>query len=239
MSRKSSTRREHFLNVDEIAQNLSDQYGDYAHRNKSNPLDELLFILCSLQTNEELYRSTYASLRARFSSFQKLSDASEEEIERAIARGGLARQKARAIRQILAHLKSTFGTPTLAPLRSMTDAECEQYLCRLPGVGMKTARCVLMYSLNRSVFPVDSNCWRICRRLGWVCPTRRDKSCSPEDMERIQAGIPPQLRFTLHVNFVSHGRMCCLPSAPMCARCCIRKYCRTGRHSSIETTGTN
>jgi endonuclease III len=228
MTQEVPSRRHWFLNVEEVAQALSERYGDHAHGNKLNPLDELLFIICSVQTNEALYRSTYASLRARYPTFRRLSDAGENEIASIIAHGGLSRQKARTIRGMLSHLLSDFGRPTLSPLRAMTDAECEHYLESLPGVGRKTARCVMMYSLGREVFPVDSNCWRICRRLGWVRPTRPDKSCSPRDMNRVQAGVPLNIRLSLHVNLVSHGRECCLPSRPICDACCIRRFCRAG-----------
>jgi endonuclease III len=196
----------------------------------------LLFILCSLQTNEELYQATYANLRAKFPTFRQLADASEGEISTVLARGGLSRQKARTIRAVLSLLEADFGAPTLSPLRAMTDDECEQYLESLPGVGRKTARCVLMYSLGRQVFPVDSNCWRIARRVGWVRPTRPDKSCSPRDMDRVQSGVPLNLRFSLHVNLVSHGRAYCLPSVPLCEACCIRQFCNTGRRKAGQVS---
>lgn len=229
MRRTILTHRRFFTDAEAIASILSEQYGDHSHGNKTNPLNELLFIICSLQTNEALYRSTYVNLRMRFPTAQRLAEASESDIAAAIARGGLAHQKARTIRNLLSRLKSDFGEPSLAPLRAMEDAECEAYLTSLPGVGRKTARCVMMYSLGRDVFPVDSNCWRIGRRLGWVRPTRPDASCSPRDMDRMQAGIPAQLRFGLHVNLVSHGRACCRPAVPQCDTCLIRQYCRKGR----------
>jgi len=229
-------RRGYFLNVDAVASALSDRYRDHSHGNKANPLRELLFIICSVQTNEALYRSTYTRLSSAFPKFRQLADATEGEIASVIAHGGLSRQKARTIKAILARLDSDFGTPTLWPLRAMSDTECEEYLESLPGVGRKTARCVMMYSLDRDVFPVDSNCWRICRRIGWIRPTRPDKSCSPRDMDRAQAGVPLPLRFSLHVNLVSHGRACCLPSLPNCDSCCIRQFCKTGRANANRNT---
>lgn len=229
MKRATRHRSSFFPFVEEVASALAEQYGDYAHGNKANPLSELLFILCSLQTNERLYRSTYTNLRRKFPKFRMLANASEAEIAEVIEHGGLSRQKARIIFQIIAKLDSDFGSPTLAPMRAMSDTECEEYLVGLPGVGKKTARCVMMYSLGRDVFPVDSNCWRVCRRVGWVRPTRPDKSCSPRDMDRVQAGVPPPLRFSLHVNLVSHGRSCCLPAVPRCGTCCISQYCKTGK----------
>ena len=214
-----------FPNIKNVAATLSARYRDHAHGNKRNPLSELLFIICSLQTNEALYLSTYASLRSRFPSMRLLAEASEIEIAGAITRGGLSRRKARAIRLILSRLVYDFGSPTLAPIRAMNDSECENYLTSLPGVGRKTARCVMMYSLKRRVFPVDSNCWRIARRLAWVQATRPDGSCSSSDMDRLQNGIHPSIRFELHVNLVSHGRAICLPIAPRCNSCCRRRLC--------------
>jgi endonuclease III len=222
-------RGRYFPDVDSVARELTNRYGDHAHGNKANPLRELLFILCNVQTNETLYQSTYTGLISEFRTFRRLAQASEDQIARVIAHGGLSRQKARSIRQIHEKLQSDFGAPTLSPLRSWSDEECQTYLESLPGVGRKTARCVMMYSLRRKVFPTDSNCWRICRRLGWVRATRPDRSCSPRDMDRLQAGIPPELRFSMHVNLVSHGRKCCLPSVPLCHKCTIWQYCRTGR----------
>lgn len=234
MNNSRHPSRGYFPNVETVARALSEYYGDHSHGNKANPLRELLFIICSVQTNEALYRSTYTRLTSTFPRFRQLADATEEEIATVIAHGGLSRQKARTIKAIFARLDSDFGSPTLWPLRAMSDAECQDYLESLPGVGRKTARCVMMYSLRREVFPVDSNCWRICRRIGWVRPTRPDKSCAPRDMDRLQTGIPREIRFALHVNLVSHGRTCCLPSIPLCESCCIRELCRTGSKLRTE-----
>ena len=173
MSHPKHIRRGYFPNVLDVARAVSERYGDHSHGNKVNPLRELIFIICSVQTNETLYRSTYRRLTLAFPRFRQLADATEEEIAAVIAHGGLSRQKARTIKSILARLESDFGGPTLRPLRAMSEAECEEYLESLPGVGRKTARCVMMYSLGRQAFPVDSNCWRICRRIGWLRPTRR------------------------------------------------------------------
>ncbi|MDP1593275.1 MAG: hypothetical protein Q8L80_03420 [Gallionella sp.] len=74
------------------------------------------------------------------------------------------------IRNLLDAVVARFGEPNLELLRSMSDQEAEDFLLALPGVGKKIARCVLMYSLGQQVFPVDTHCWRIARRLGWVRP---------------------------------------------------------------------
>ncbi len=214
------------VDVHKVSAVLRDMYGDFDHYNKKNPLRELIFIICSLQTDQGKYTATYRALMRRFPSFRDLSQAPEVQIAQVIAPGGLARQKARAINRLLRAVAEEFGKPSLAQLRHMPDEECERFLRALPGVGTKTARCVMMYSLQRRVFPVDTHCWRISRRLGWVRPTRPDLSCSPKDMDRLQGKIPERLRFSLHVNMVSLGREVCLPGTPRCASCAIEEYCR-------------
>jgi len=213
-------------NVARVAAALTRRYSDHAHGNRRNPLEELLFILCSIQTNEALYRESFQALMKAFPRFSLLAAATEKQVSAVLARGGLSRQKARAITGITRRITESFGRLTLAPLKQMPASECERFLTSLPGVGKKTARCVMMYSLKLPVFPVDTHCWRICRRLGWVRPTRGNKSCSPRDMDRLQAMIPPALRFGLHVNMVSLGRELCTPSSPGCPSCPIWRYCQ-------------
>lgn len=211
--------------VGEISRLLARRYKNFDHYNRKNPLDELLFILCSTKTSELGYRETFRSLRRRFPSNRMLAAARIPEISAAIARGGLAKKKARAIKAILQKTTAQFGEPTLAPLRRMSDAECERLLIGLPGVGKKVARCVMMYSLGRKVFPIDVHCWRVARRLGWIRATRRNRLPSPADHDRLQSIIPPELRHRLHVNFVSLGRELCTKTLPRCAACPLMEMC--------------
>ncbi|MDD5323285.1 MAG: hypothetical protein PHD43_22270 [Methylococcales bacterium] len=204
---------------------LKNCYHDFNHHNLKNPLDELLFIICSTKTGEASYRSTYRALKETFPTHLRVAEAPAEYIARPMVSGGLSNQKAKAIREIYDVLVEKFGEPTLAPLRKMGDADAETFLLSLPGVGKKVARCVLMYSLGRQVFPVDTHCWRIARRLGWIRPTQKDKHCAPRDMDRLQAKIPPELRHSLHVNMISLGREICTPKTPRCGVCPITVWC--------------
>lgn len=213
-------------NVKEIALVLFARYHDWDHYNRKNPLEELLFILCSIQTNEDLYRDTFTALLRAYPTFAALAATPEIEIAGTIVNGGLSKQKARKIKHILNEIIERFGKATLAPLKRMSNDEREQFLTSLMGVGKKTTRCIMMYLLGCLVFPVDLHCWRICRRLGWVRPTRPNKSCSPKDMDRLQSKIPPKLRFSLHVNMVSLGREICTAQQPRCSICPINQYCR-------------
>lgn len=209
-----------------VAAALSVAYGDFDHQNlRDDPFGELLFIICSVRTHSAGYTATFDALRKEFPAPEDLIAATIPELAKVIRGGGLAEHKARAIRGALDGIIARFGHLTLEPLREWDDAACEEFLVSLPFVGKKVARCVMMYSLGREVFPVDLHCWRISQRLGWIRPTRPDGTCSQRDMDRLQKKIPPGLRFSLHVNMVSHGRACCTATKPSCLKCPVRDLC--------------
>ena len=240
--------------LSEVAGILRGRYSDFAHHNRRNPLDELLYIICSTQTDEDKYLQTFRGLRKRFPSFDALSSARNSTLIGVLRSGGLYRQKARMLRAMFQMITEAFGKLTLAPLKTWSDSECEAFLRSLPGVGTKVARCVMMYSLDRQVFPVDIHCWRIARRLGGLVPEAAGNKPSNRDMDQLQAKIAPELRFSLHVNFVALGREFCRAKNPLCYECPLRAICRrigveepsqpgsdTPRRSSLggRTTRTN
>lgn len=212
--------------ITQVAEVLRTEYKDYSHHNKSNPLDELLFIICSIKRSEKVYLSSFKALKKEFPSHKALLEAPIEKISGILASAGLQNQKALMIKQTLTAITERFGRPTLTPLKKMSDAECEDFLIGLHGVGRKVAHCVMMYALGRQVFPVDSNCWRICCRLGWIKSSLNGNGyCSVKEMESLQSKIPPHLRFSLHVNMVSHGREICSLTNPNCNICVVKSYC--------------
>ena len=216
---------DHSRNIAIVSERLSDEYGDFAHGNKTRPLDELLYIMSSIKTTERKHAESYRSLRRAFPTYASIAEAGERELAAALSVGGFQTVKAQTIRRAFDEIVARFGRPTLAPLKRMSDAEAENELTALPGVGRKIARCVMMYSLNRDVFPVDTNCWRIAVRLGWVDAKIGGRQITPKDMDRLQEFIPPEYRYALHVNMVSHGRRVCKPKGPDCAFCLLSDLC--------------
>lgn len=212
--------------VREVATALGNLYKDYAHHNIDDPLDELLFIICSTKTSEPSYLASFRALKKAFPTGASLVGVPAENIARAITKGGLSTMKSKVIVALIKGILSRFSSVTMEPLRGMTDRQIEKFLTSLPGIGKKTARCVMMYSLGRQVFPVDTHCWRIALRLGWVRKTKKDGHCSPGDMDRLQSRIPPELRFSLHVNFISLGRNICTARNPKCSTCLIEGVCK-------------
>ncbi len=211
--------------IEKVALKLKKEYEDFAHHNKKNPLDELFFILCSVKRSEKVYVEAFKSLKRNFPRYELLAKSTTKKISRAVSWGGPQNQKAAIAKEIIRRLIESFGKPTLAPLKKMSDEDCESYLLSLPGVGKKVARCVMLYSLGRQVFPVDAHCWRIAHRIGWIGTGRNSGNYSNTVMDHLQALVPPELRFFLHVNMVSHGRKICTARKPKCNECVIVFFC--------------
>jgi len=208
-----------------IDKKLIRTYKNFNHYNLKNPLSELLFIICSVKTQEIGYRNAYKSLKKEYPTFKLLAETSQKEIAKTLKQWGLSNHKSKVIKSILQKITKKYGKPTLSPLKKMSDHECELLLTSLPGVGGKVARCVMMYSLGRKVFPVDTHCWRICTRLGLIAKNGLDESIRKKDMDRLQNIIPPNRRYSLHVNMISLGRKACFSGNPCCSKCPLNNIC--------------
>lgn len=214
-----------FRRVHLVAEALRTHFGVPALGNKRNPFNELIYIILSSKTPGNRYQEAYAALRKRYPRADDLAEALPRSIQSTIRFAGLAKKRAFQIRAIAQRLRAEFGRVTLPPLARMDDATAERFLVSLPGVGLKMARCVLMYSLDRPVFPVDNHCYRICTRLGWA----DGRPWSKATANRLQGGIPPELRKPIHVGMVLLGREYCLPRSPRCLGCPLLKHCPTGK----------
>lgn len=215
-----------FPHVEEATEALVQRFGRPTLGNKRNPLNELLYILLSSKTPPDRYQDVYCALRRVYGRADSLADARPGDVAKVISHGGLQNRKARAIVSIAQRLRQEFGRVTLAPLARMTSEEAEGFLIALPEVSKKTARCVLMYALERPVFPVDAHCFRIARRLGWVS---KGTYLTDHRADELQDGVPECLRRDLHVGMVLLGRHYCLPKNPRCRECPLLEFCPTGQ----------
>jgi endonuclease III len=211
------------LTWDDVSMALARRYGRPTRlRNRRDPLEELLFIVLSARTEEYNYVRTYRRLRRRYRSWTALRRAGVEEIAATIRVGGLALVKARQISSILEQLEDD-GHPDLRFLERLPNDEALRYLTSLPGVGPKTARCVLLFALDRPVFPVDTHVWRVAGRLGMADPTGRQPTGTQQ--VRLEASVPEPLRLALHVQLLRHGRDTCRSKAPLCDGCPLIERC--------------
>lgn len=190
--------------------------------NKGDPLDELFYILLSLQTTYWSFEKVFDSFKTKYPDWDKVRRLRPETIAKAIHYAGLSNQKAVRLKAILNKLHKDFGKCTLSPLNKMDDVEAERYLTSLPGVGTKTAKCVLMYSLGRAVFPVDSHVYRLFNRLGLSDPS----ISFAKAQTYFETLVPEDIRYSLHVNMVAHGRAICTDRDPKNGQCVIRRHCK-------------
>jgi len=196
-------------------------YGSPRHYNPTDPLDDLIFLVLSRMTQEVKYRRTYAALRESMPDWGIVRDAPPNELEELLADAGLAMTKTSQIQAILKEVEHREGKLDLARLRALEDEEIEQYLTSLPGVGRKTARCVMLYALGRPTCPVDTHVWRVMQRLGFA-PARQ---WNDQDARHLEESIPEQLRPSLHVTLVAHGRSVCRAPKPICSKCVLAGTC--------------
>lgn len=214
----------------QVDERLRERYGDVPRGstplgNKRNPLDELVYIQLSVRTREMSYQGTYPTLRRLVGgAWERLLSTPELGALRVMESGGMARVKLARLRAQFEQLRERFGRVTLEPLRHMSTEEAEGVLRSLPGVGPKVARCVLLYSFDRDVFPVDSHCHRVLSRLGFL-PTAVHVKAGHDFLQDL---VPPPIRRSLHVNLVRHGRDTCTPGVPRCLDCPLLSLCPTG-----------
>lgn len=213
-----------FSNVHQITRILVGSFGCPTLGNKRNPLNELIYIILSSKTSPARYQRAYKELKRACPRFDQLANMDPKELAVIIKFAGLEDKKAQQIIQALRMLRELFGRVTLKPVRKMDDQEAERLLVALPGIGIKSARCILLYSFSRSVFPADNHCLRIANRLGWIEHATFAKGVA----NKLQRGIPPLLRHDLHVGMILLGRSHCYPRQPRCDDCPLLVYCPTG-----------
>ncbi len=207
-----------------IHRRLVKQQGRFTPKPKLDPLDELIMTVLSQHTSDLNTERAFAGLKAAFLSWPDVMTAPVAAVVDAIKSGGLANQKAPRIQAILREVTSREGAPDLARLHELEDADVERYLVSLPGVGPKTAACVLVFSMGRAAFPIDTHVHRIALRLGWV-----PEGTSADKMHReLTPNIPPELRYELHMAMITHGREVCVARTPRCTECVLFDLCDAG-----------
>jgi endonuclease III len=190
-----------------------------------HPIAELVLTVLSQSTNDRNRDVAYLGLRERFPTWEAVRDAPVEEIEEAIRPGGISKVKSARIKSILAAISATQPTddpePSLGWLASQPVREAQEYLCSLPGVGRKTAACVLLFSFGMRDVPVDTHVSRVGARLALLPPGVPFEVLHDEML----AITPPGEELEFHLNLLRHGRRTCHARRPECPACVLRRMC--------------
>jgi len=190
-------------------------------RSFGGPLDGLVATLLSQNTNDRNSERAFYEMREKYPSWEMVEEASYESLVDSIRIAGLAPTKAARIKEILAQVKKDFGQFSLDHLRDWNPPSAREYLENLPGIGPKTAGCVLAFELGMPSFPVDTHVARITKRLGWFLPSRNPVEIQQE-MEKM---VPPERQAGGHLNFILHGRNTCHARKPSCNACALADIC--------------
>lgn len=209
--------------IEHTAAVLDRVYGPRTWRSHGDPLGELVATVLSQHTSDINTARAYRSLRERFPSWAAVRDAPTADVADAIRSGGLAEVKAPRIQRILAELSVGDADPCLPDLASIPLPDARGVLLGLPGVGPKTAACVLLFALGRPALPVDTHVHRVALRLGLIPPgTSAERAhLVLEDL----VGADRDRVYAFHLNAIAHGRAVCLARAPRCGVCPLQECC--------------
>jgi len=202
---------------------LAKRFGPLDPPLRRDPIEELVLTVLSQNTSDVNRDRAFAALRARFPTWDALASARVDDVAEAIRPGGLSQVKAPRILAILREIRDRDGSLDLAWFADASDEEIAAYLVSLPGVGPKTAACVLAFSLERPVIPVDTHVHRAAGRLGWI-PPKTDANRAHEILAEV---VPPKLRVSMHVGLIRLGREVCKPARPRCEDCPLNDLCPT------------
>jgi endonuclease-3 len=213
-------RRPRRSRVRAIRDRLRELYGRPSWEPHGHPIAELVRTVLSQNTSDVNRDVAYGRMRERFPNWVEVRDAPLGELEEALRPGGLSQTKAPRIQEILRRITDDAGEPNLDWLAGAGRDVALDFLTSLPGVGRKTAACVLIFALGQPEIPVDTHVYRVGGRLG-LFPARASFDSAHDEMLRI---TDPADAYELHINLIRHGRSVCRP-LPRCERCALRRMC--------------
>lgn len=204
-----------------VNRRLLEVYGYPDWGNLLPPLDELVSTILSQNTNDANRDRAYCTLRERFPTWESVRDGDLNEVISAIRSAGLAPQKAPRIQALLRSITAERGSLNIDFLKDLPDDEAYAWLRKFHGVGPKTAAIVLLFSLGKPAFPVDTHIYRVTGRLG----VRPDKMDVEQSHQHLASLMQPDEYAYAHLNIIRLGREVCHARNPNCTHCPAQDLC--------------
>jgi endonuclease III len=209
------------MEMAEILDRLRAAYGPPPGHRRLPALDELVLTILSQNTNDRNRDRAYAAMRARFPSWEEVRAADPAELVEVLRPGGLANQKAPRIQAVLNAVAGAGHGLDLEWLEALAPGAAIAWMTALPGVGVKTASCVLLFSFGEPVMPVDTHVHRVLGRLGLLPAGTR-----AEPAHVLATAITPAGRMLeAHLLLIEHGRRTCHARVPRCGACVLVDGC--------------
>jgi len=209
------------MEVEQIVELLRKEYGAPEWHPNGDPLSVLVQTILSQNTSDVNSGNAFRSLRNIFTEWVDLIDSNVESIAHSIRQGGLGRIKAHRIRQTLVEIVRKRGRLEMDFLGQLAPVNAEGWLLELPGVGLKTARCVLLFALGVPALPVDTHILRVSKRLGLI----NTGASLEEAHHRLGEIVPSEDVYHFHVLVIEHGRKTCRARHPNCPGCVLKGIC--------------
>ncbi len=191
-----------------------------SHGNGSTFIETLVATILSQNTSDLNSTRAYMALRATYPTWEDVAHADREELAHVIRSGGLADQKSRTIIDVLNAIRDRYGDFEPAHLDATSDDELIAELTAMRGIGLKTAACVLMFSLGRDICAVDTHIHRIANRLGIVRTSNANTT-----FHELRPLIPAGKARQFHVDLIRFGRTVCKAQRPHCFECPLYDQC--------------
>lgn len=218
------------VSIGQILGLLIEEYGNREWQPRQSPLSVLIQTILSQNTSDRNSGRAFESLMATFDSWEDMADAGIDEIADSIKVGGLGGVKARYIKQVLDEIRRGRSGFELDFLRQLPIDEARDWLKQLPGVGMKTASCVLLFSLGMPALPVDTHVFRVTQRLNLF-----DSKTTVEQAHKLlESIVPPGDVYRFHVLVIEHGRKVCKAQHPRCSQCVLVGVCASYKKISRQ-----
>jgi endonuclease-3 len=205
----------------QVHRTLLQAYGEPTWRPHLDPVSELVSTILSQNTNDVNRDVAFDRLRARLPTWEQVRDANVEEVIEAIRPAGLANQKGPRIQHALRFITEARGELELDFLADWPIEEAKAWLSSMKGVGPKTAAIVLLFSLGRPAFPVDTHVHRVAKRLGLI-GSKVSREKAHEELEML---VSPEDYYPFHLNLIRHGRQVCTSRKPHCEICLLQDLC--------------
>jgi endonuclease-3 len=184
-------------------------------------IDELIFTVLTQNTSDLNAERAYDTLRKSLPTWGQVIEAETEKVAELIKHGGLSNQKSIRIQKILVEILKRIGHFDLEFLAAKPLEETREWFTSLPGVGPKTAAVVMAFSLRMPAFPVDTHIHRVSKRLGFI----EENTTADQAHPLMEALIPEDDRYDMHVLLITHGRQICKARKAQCERCPLNKEC--------------
>ncbi len=213
-----------------VTQKLYQQYGEPRWRNPLPPIDELISTILSQNTNDGNRDRAFEALRQRFPTWEAVRDAPVQDVVEAIRSAGLAQQKGPRIQAVLRSITEQRGSLDLDFLHDFDAQEALRWLRQFKGVGPKTAAIVVLFSLNKPAFPVDTHIHRVTRRLGLI----PDSASAEQAHELLAKHFEAKDYASIHLNIIRLGREICQARKPKCPICPLKEECAYYRREVLS-----